>query len=216
VISRVLPRVYPILDTAAILSRGADPLSFAEGLLEGGASILQFRHKSAFDRDAVELLERIAALTRQARATLIVNDRADLAAIFDCGLHVGQTDLSPVLARKVLPKPHPIGISTHNVTQLASAVSDPVDYIALGPIFSTGSKSNPDPVLGVLRLADWRLLSPLPLVAIGGITRDNAPEVWRAGADSVAVIGDLIPETISRASVRERMEQWLKLSSQTL
>lgn len=215
-ILRVLPRVYPILDTAVLLSRGADPLTFAEGVFEGGARILQFRHKTPFDRESVAILERIAAMAREAGATLIVNDRADLAAVFDCGLHLGQSDLPPALARKVLPAPHPIGISTHNATQLAAAVSEPVDYIALGPIFATSSKGNPDPVIGVGRLADWRMLSTLPLVAVGGITRENAQQVWLAGADSIAAIGDFIPETISRASVCERMEQWLKLSSQTL
>jgi thiamine-phosphate pyrophosphorylase len=208
----VLPRVYPILDTSAVVARGADPFSFAEALFEGGAQILQFRHKAPYDRAAVELLGSIAELARSARATLIVNDRADLAAVFDCGLHLGQTDLPPALARKVLPPPNLIGLSTHNASQLAAAVAEPVDYLALGPIFSTGSKENPDPAVGPGHLRAWRLLATKPLVAIGGITLETAPAVWRAGADSIAVISALIPADPSPAAVRAQMEQWLSLS----
>lgn len=210
----MLPRVYPILDTSALAARHVNPRSFAEALFTGGAQILQFRHKAPYDRDAVELLGCIAELARSARATLIVNDRADLAAVFHCGLHLGQTDLPPALARKVLPPPNPIGLSTHNASQLAAAAAEPVDYLALGPIFVTGSKSNPDPVVGPGNLRAWRLLATKPLVAIGGITRETAPAVWRAGADSIAVISDLIPEFFSLAAVRGRMEEWNSLSMQ--
>lgn len=210
----MLPRVYPILDTGALAARNADPRSFAEALFEGGARILQFRHKAAYDRAAVELLGSIAELARSARATLIVNDRADLAAVFDCGLHLGQTDLPPGLARKVLLPPNPIGFSTHNASQLAAAVAEPVDYLALGPIFATGSKENADRAVGTGNLRAWRLLATKPLVAIGGITRETAPAVWRAGADCIAVISDLIPELLTFAAVRGRMEEWINLSTQ--
>lgn len=209
----MLPRVYPILDTGILAARNADVLAFAAALLEGGARFIQYRHKAPYDRSAVEQLSAISELSRLAKATLIVNDRADLAAVFDCGLHLGQTDLPPTLARKVLPPPNIVGFSTHNAAQLAAAVAEPIDYLAIGPIFSTGSKEKPDPVVGLANLAAWRLLSTKPLVAIGGITRMTAPSIWRAGADSIAVISDLIPEPFTLAAVRERMEEWLQLAN---
>lgn len=212
----MLPRVYPILDTATLDRHGIEPFSFCEALLEGGAKLVQFRHKGLFDRETVSLLERLAGLAKAAGATLIVNDRTDLAAVFGCGVHLGQTDLPPELARKVLPPPAIVGYSTHNSTQLAVAAGEPVDYVALGPIFGTSSKAKPDPVVGLDNLRSWRLLATKPLVAIGGITLETAAEVWRAGADSVAVISDLIQEDAALPAIRERMEQWLKLSSETL
>ncbi len=210
----MLPRVYPILDTATLDRHGLEPLGFCEALLEGGARFFQFRHKGFFDRETVALLERIAGLAQQGRATLIVNDRPDVAAALGCGAHLGQTDLPPVQARKILPLPGIMGYSTHNATQLALAAGEPVDYVALGPIFGTGSKENPDPVVGVENLRSWRLLATQPVVAIGGITLERAPELWGAGADSVAVISGLIPEGRALGAVRERMEEWLRLSSE--
>jgi len=208
------PRVYPIVDTAALDRHGMAPFGFCEALLEGGARFFQFRHKGGFDRETVALLERMTELARAAGATLIVNDRPDVAAALGCGVHLGQTDLPPVHARKVLPVPAIMGYSTHNATQLALAAGEPVDYVALGPIFGTESKKNPDPVVGVEKLRSWRLLATKPLVAIGGITLETADAVWKAGADSVAVISGLIPERRGLAAIRERMEEWLKLSNE--
>lgn len=207
----MLPRVYPILDTGILAAREIDPCAFAEALLEGGARWLQYRHKALFDRSAAAQLSSIRELAASAGATLIINDRADLAAVFNCGLHLGQTDLSPALARTILPPPNLIGLSTHSAAQLATAVEQPVDYLAIGPIFSTASKQNPGPVVGLENLSAWSLLSTRPLVAIGGITRSTAPQVWRAGAASVAVISDLVPEPFNLAEVRLRMEEWLGL-----
>jgi thiamine-phosphate pyrophosphorylase len=211
----VLPAVYPIIDTEILTRKGFETLVFAEALLAGGARILQFRHKGPFDRAAALLLDAVACAVRSAGALLIVNDRADLAAVFDCGLHLGQSDLPPAMARRLLPAPHVVGFSTHNATQLSAGVAEPVDYLALGPIFTTPSKKSPEQQVGLENLRSWRLLSTKPLVAIGGITMENAPAVWRAGADSVAVISGIIPETKSPAAVRERMEQWLELAKQT-
>ena len=101
-----------------------------------------------------------------------------------------------------------LGYSTHNAGQLAAAAEEPVNYLALGPLFATQSKTNPDPVLGIPNLRNWRSLTARPLVAIGGITRENARSVLEAGADSVAVIGDLLPANCSAASIRERMKDW--------
>jgi thiamine-phosphate pyrophosphorylase len=182
-----LPAFYPILDADRISAVPA-----AEALLEAGARILQFRHKSFFSRSAFQDASRIAELCRSAGALFVVNDRADIAMLLNAGLHLGQDDLSPADARRILPTPTIIGFSTHNEDQLRAADLEPVDYLAIGPIFATGSKQNPDPVVGLDRLRALRTLTSKPLVAIGGITRANARSVIDAGADSVAVISDLL------------------------
>lgn len=203
-------RVYPIADTGILARHGFEPVGFAEALLDGGARLVQFRHKDAYTRPAFEQLERIAELCRIAGAQLIVNDRADFAAICDAGLHVGQEDLPPALARRVMGE-RMLGLSTHNEAQMRAAANEPVDYVALGPIFRTDSKRNADPQVGVQNLKTWRPLVEKPLVAIGGITLDNAREVLAAGANCVAVIGDLLPGSNELEKVRARMETWLKL-----
>jgi thiamine-phosphate pyrophosphorylase len=206
-----LPRVYPIVDTATLERRGGDPVTFAEALLEAGAGILQFRHKGFFSRGTFAQAERIADLCRQRGALFVLNDRPDLARLLGAGCHVGQEDLAPADVRPVLG-PAPLGFSTHNEAQLRAAAAEPVDYLALGPVFGTASKENPDPALGVGEWARLRPLSRKPLVAIGGVTRASATEVWRAGADSIAVISDLYPETLGPRAVRERMQEWLLLA----
>ncbi len=156
--------------------------------------------------------ETIARLCAGTGATFIVNDRADMARLLVTGLHIGQDDLGPADARRLMGETGLIGFSTHNAHQLAVAAREPVDYVALGPIYSTSSKSNPDPVVGVENLRKWRHLAPQPLVAIGGITRENARAVFDAGADSVAIIGDLVPAVCTESSLRARMEEWLQLT----
>jgi thiamine-phosphate pyrophosphorylase len=121
---------------------------------------------------------------------------------------VGQDDIPPRDARRLLGENPPLGYSTHNAEQLAAAAEEPASYLALGPMFATQSKINPDPVVGIARLRDWRRLTTKPLVAIGGITRGNAQSVLEAGADSVAVIGDIITADASAASIIERMKDW--------
>jgi thiamine-phosphate pyrophosphorylase len=132
-----------------------------------------------------------------------VNDRADVAKLLDAALHLGQDDLAPVDARRILPAPGIIGFSTHNEQQLLAGNLEPVDYLAIGPIFPTRSKLNLDPIVGVDQLRHLRTLTQKPLVAIGGITRELAPQVFEAGADSVAVISDLFP----------RPEEWIAICS---
>jgi len=193
-----IPRFYPVLDADRISAIPA-----AEALLAAGARILQFRHKSFFSQKAFEEASRIAELCRSAGALFIVNDRADIAKLLDAGLHLGQDDLAPQDARRILPVPNVIGFSTHNEQQLRAGDAEPVDYLAIGPIFATRSKQNPDPVVGLERLRTLRSLTRKPLVAIGGITRELAPQVFEAGADSVAIIGDLFP----------RPEEWIAISS---
>jgi thiamine-phosphate pyrophosphorylase len=208
-----LPRLYPILDTGALARRGCAVEVAARGMLAGGARILQFRHKGFFSWQVFEQAEQVAALCRRSGALLVVDDRADIAALLDAGLHLGQDDLPPAEARRILGPSRLLGFSTHNEEQLRAASTEPVDYLALGPIFGTQSKERPDPVLGVEALARLRPLAARPLVAIGGIARGNAAAVLAAGADSVAVIADLVPEPCTEESIRLRMKEWLKLVS---
>lgn len=202
-------RVYPIADMETLDRCGFEPVAFVQALLDGGARLLQFRHKDAYTRTAFEQLEQIASLCHSAGAQLIVNDRADFAAICDAGLHVGQDDLAPALARRVMGA-RMLGLSTHNEAQMRAAADEPVDYVALGPIFQTSSKRNADAEVGVQNLKAWRPLVAQPLVAIGGITLENAPQVLAAGADCVAVIGDLLSASNDLGKVKTRMETWIR------
>jgi thiamine-phosphate pyrophosphorylase len=209
-----LPRVYPILDTASLESRGIAPLTAAAAFLEGGAKILQLRHKGHWSRDLFATAQDIARLCREAGVDFIVNDRADFAMLLNAGLHVGQDDLAPRDARKLLGRDPTLGFSSHNVNQLTAAGGEPVDYVALGPIFRTASKDKPDPIVGIDQIVHCRPLLEQPLVAIGGITLENAIDVWRAGADSVAIIAALLPDSphpASPQSLRQRMEEWQRL-----
>ena len=206
-----LPRFYPILDTQIVRDRGCDAFDAADAITSAGARILQFRHKAAFDRDVFDVAERMASLCARRNVVFVVNDRADMAMLLGAAVHIGQDDLPPADARGLLGNELRIGFSTHNEAQLRAAAAEPVDYVALGPIFATGSKANPDPVTGTAELARLRLLSRRPLAAIGGITRENARAVLEAGADSVAVIGDLYPPDSSPASIARRAEEWLRL-----
>ncbi len=196
-----LPILYPILD-ADSLSAACEPgkllqslCAHAVALAEAGCTILQYRAKRLQPR---ELLTQARELRRLLPAvTLIMNDRADfcLAAGFD-GVHLGQDDLSPEGARLVIGAKGLIGLSTHDAAQMAEALTKPVSYLAIGPVFATASKQNPDPLVGLAGVSEARRLRDesglaLPLVAIGGITRANAEAVLKAGADSVAVIGDI-------------------------
>ncbi|HEV3316515.1 MAG TPA: thiamine phosphate synthase [Candidatus Angelobacter sp.] len=200
-----LPPLYPILDAARFVA-APDPLAamarFAEELLKGGATLIQYRNKST---DARTMLGHARELRRITfgRAKLIMNDRTDLCLAAGCdGVHLGQNDLSPVAARRILESALPdasgekrewwIGFSTHNLQQVADAEHMPVDYIAVGPVFATASKANPDPVIGLEGVQQARRTTSRPLVAIGGITRENCCRVMAAGANSIAVISDLV------------------------
>jgi thiamine-phosphate pyrophosphorylase len=204
---------YPVLDTGVLASRGLSASAAAEAILDAGARVLQFRHKEFFSRAVFEEAERVAALCRAAKALFVMNDRADLAALLGAALHLGQDDLAPAYARKILTPEGIIGFSTHNREQLRAADAEPVDYLAIGPIFATGSKQNPDPVLGLLELRRLREITKKPLVAIGGITRETARSVLEAGADSLAVIGDLYPQPLTTAALRARVKEWLAIAS---
>jgi thiamine-phosphate pyrophosphorylase len=208
-----LPRVYPILDTESLERCGVSVAAAAAALLDGGAGILQLRHKAHWSRAFYEAARTVARLCREAGAELIVNDRADFAMLLDAGLHVGQEDLAPRDARKLLGSEAAIGYSSHNAAQLSAAGGEPVDYVAFGPIFSTASKLNPDVTVGVEELRRVRGLTEKPLVAIGGINLSNALEVLDAGADSVAVIAGMLPAWPTPQSLRQRMEEWRQLTT---
>ena len=203
--------MYPILDTGVLARRSCDAITAAEAMLAGGARILQFRHKGHYSRQVFGEAEKVEELCRRAGALFVIDDRADIAILLDAGLHVGQDDLPPQDARRLVGPGRLLGFSTHNEAQLRAAAAEPADYIAVGPIFGTTSKEKPDPVVGVEELRRLRALETRPLVAIGGTTRENALAVLEAGADSVAVIGDLLPAECDFESMRERMEQWQKL-----
>jgi thiamine-phosphate pyrophosphorylase len=189
----VLPRLYPILD-AGCFSDTLELTTAAEELASAGVTLIQYRNKSG---NARVMLEQARELKRRVGGTVqwIMNDRADLCMTveFD-GVHVGQDDLSPESVRKIIGSERWLGVSTHNPEQLQQADRTSADYLAIGPVFSTSSKDNPDPVVGLEGVRRARLLTRKPLVAIGGITRANAASVIEAGADSVAVISDLLRE----------------------
>jgi thiamine-phosphate pyrophosphorylase len=186
------PRFYPILD-AGCFPNAAAMLAAACELQAAGVKLLQYRNK----RDSAGRILEDAKQLRQvlgSSVNLIMNDRADLclAAEFD-GVHVGQEDLSAESARRVIGADLWLGVSTHNSEQLRQADTTTADYVAIGPVFATSSKENPDPVVGLDGVRRARELTQKPLVAIGGINRANALDVIRAGADAVAVISDLLP-----------------------
>jgi thiamine-phosphate pyrophosphorylase len=187
------PILYAILDTSWFLSTDA-MLSAAGSLTLAGCTFIQYRNKSGNARVVLEEAREIRSRL-PASVKLIMNDRADLAlaAGFD-GVHVGQDDVSPESVRKIIGAERWLGVSTHNPEQLREADLTSADYLAIGPVFSTSSKEKSDPVVGLEGVRRARALTRKPLVAIGGITRANAARVIEAGADSVAVISDLLRE----------------------
>ena len=186
-----LPRLYAILD-AGLVPRGDAQLRMAQELAAAGVTLIQYRNKTG---DPREILDQARAFRQSLPETvnLILNDRADLClAVGFNGVHIGQDDLSPAAARQIIGNDRWLGVSTHNPEQVRDADATDADYVAIGPIFSTSSKANPDPVVGLEGIRRARELTRKPLVAIGGITRENCRSVVEAGADSVAVISDLI------------------------
>ncbi|HXX45258.1 MAG TPA: thiamine phosphate synthase [Candidatus Acidoferrales bacterium] len=193
------PPLYAILDPSLVTL----PLGgLAKSLAETGVTLMQVRDKRSAARSVFVEVQSLVAMLAPRDVRLIVNDRPDVAALAKAaGSHVGQDDLPVEEARKLCPAPMWVGVSTHNLEQLRAADLTSADYIAVGPIFPTGTKENPDPVIGVEFVRRARQLTRKPLVAIGGITVERAAEVYRAGADSLAVISDLLaaPDSASRA-----------------
>jgi thiamine-phosphate pyrophosphorylase len=191
----LFPALYAIIDASPTDSLKSI-LSFGEKLAGGGVRLLQLRAKRAPARQLFELSQALVGLIGGSRTLrelkIIVNDRPDIAAIAGAGgVHVGQEDLDVEAARKICASPLWVGVSTHNLEQVRAADHTSADYVALGPIFATATKENPEPVVGLDFLRAARKLTRKPLVAIGGITVQSAGDVYRAGADAVAVISDL-------------------------
>ena len=204
----MFPALYAILDASPEFAGPSkfSILEIAERLADAGVEVFQYRDKQGSARKIQEssaaLVERLAALAGGAR--LIVNDRADVAAMVGAGgVHVGQEDLPVEPARKICGGAVWVGVSTHNLEQLRAADATSADYIAVGPIFPTGTKVNPDPVVGLEFLRAARGITRKPLVAIGGITVESAQAVYQAGADSVAVIRDLMAAGDPAGKARE-------------
>jgi thiamine-phosphate pyrophosphorylase len=195
----VLPRLYVILDAALITSSERE---CAQSLAEAGVRLLQYRNKSAPARQYLETSRALAEALRPSGVSFFVNDRPDVAFLAGAtGVHVGQDDLDVEQARRVAGPDKLVGVSTHNLEQFQKAAAGTADYIAVGPVFSTSSKANPDPVVGLDFIRSVRRLTDKPVVAIGGITLDRAASVIEAGADSVAVISGILgaPNPAQRA-----------------
>ena len=192
--------LYAILDTACRPELSS--LAIMDQLLRAGVKVIQYRHKEAFRRAQWEECCAIARRTHEWGGIFFVNDRADIAKACGAdGVHLGQDDLPPGKARWFTGEEMCIGYSTHNLEQAEAALRLPVDYVAVGPVFATTTKTNPDPVVGLELVSKARALTAKPLAAIGGITIENVPAVLDAGADAVAVIGDLLtaPDIEARA-----------------
>ncbi|MGD1156075.1 MAG: thiamine phosphate synthase [Terriglobia bacterium] len=202
----VIPRLYAIIDPAQ--AGGRSPVEVAAVLLAAGVRLIQLRDKHASSGELCASAQRVAACVRQSMGMFIVNDRADIARAVDAdGVHVGQEDLPVECARSILGRGKWVGYSTHVLEQVKEADRSSADYIALGPIFPTASKENPDAVVGLDGLRAARQATRKPLVAIGGITIQNARAVMEAGADSVAVIRGLL----SGPDLGKRAEEFLKV-----
>ena len=196
----MIPPLYAILSAGVF---PGDPEDWVRCLAESGVEIIQYRDKSASSATLLAAARRLAALAADLQFRLIVNDRADVAALAGAaGVHVGQGDLPVEAARRVCGPARLVGVSTHNLDQFRAALCTSADYIAVGPIFPTATKKNPDPVVGVEFIRRIRMLTAKPIVAIGGITAERAAEVYAAGADSIAVAADLasVPDLASRIS----------------
>ena len=188
-----LPRLYAIADAQVLAARGVALDGFARGLRAARVTLVQYRDKTGSPQDILRCAATLREAFEGAGATLVMNDRADFAVLaeFD-GVHVGQDDLSPADARAVVGLNRIVGVSTHSDEQVRTADARCADYIAIGPVFATGTKENPSPVVGLEGIRRARALTKKPLVAIGGITRENARSVIDAGADSIAIISGLI------------------------
>jgi thiamine-phosphate pyrophosphorylase len=202
-------RLYAILDVDRATLAGQAPLTLADRWLEAGVRLFQLRAKQLASGPMLELAEALQTRARAAGAIFVVNDRADVARLSAAaGVHVGQDDLRPADARRVVGPDAIVGVSTHTDEQVRRALLEPASYLAIGPVFATTSKANPDPVVGldgVARAAALARPSGRPLVAIGGIDVIHAPRVIEAGADAVAIIGDLLVGDPA-ARVREYLE----------
>jgi thiamine-phosphate pyrophosphorylase len=197
--SLVLPRLYVILDAALITSPERD---CALSLAEAGVRLVQYRNKAAVARQYLDTSRKLAETLRPHGASFLVNDRPDVAFLSGAsGVHVGQDDLDVEQARRIVGRDKLVGVSTHNLEQFERAAATSADYIAVGPVFCTSSKANPDPVVGLDFIRNVRRLTDKPVIAIGGISLERAASVIEAGADTAAVISGILsaPDPAQRA-----------------
>ena len=202
----VLPRLYVILDASVGASGEVEK---ARILAEGGVRLVQYRAKKQSSGEQFRAALELVRYFGGRGVSLVVNDRADVARLAGAaGVHVGQEDLSVEDARRVMGSEKWVGISTHNPEQVRRAAETSADYVAVGPVFGTKTKENPDPVTGLELIERARAMTEKPIVAIGGITVEGARRAFAAGADSVAVVSDI---WLAR-DPRERIRQYLELS----
>ncbi len=192
----MIPRLYAILDYDVARQQGWTLVDLAKACFDGGARLVQVRAKSLASGPLFDLASSIVRLSDLYGARVIVNDRADVARLTGAaGVHVGQDDLAPRSAREVVGPSTIVGLSTHTVDQVMRALDEPIDYLAIGPVFETKTKARPYPTIGldgVRATSQLARQKGVPLVAIGGITFDRVRDVVQAGADSIAVISDLL------------------------
>ncbi len=209
-----LPALYAILDTDVTRARGLEPLAVVAAWLEAGVRLIQLRAKSLPLGPMVELADSVVSMARPFEATVIINDRADVARLSGAaGVHLGQDDLTVADVRAIVGPDALVGWSTHSIAQAVEACQVPVSYVAMGPVFATATKAQPDPVVGVAGVRAVASLAGeqgIPVVAIGGITLDRALAVLEVGATSVAVISDLL---VGDPAARARA--WLDVLSGT-
>ena len=199
-----LPRLYVILDAALLPS---DAIEFLKKLMGAGVRLFQYRNKTAPAREILQAAQALNVTARQEGANFLLNDRPDIARLAGAsGVHLGQEDLQVAAARKIVGVDAIVGISTHNLEQFRAATESDANYIAVGPIFETRSKHKPDPVVGLELIREARELTNKPIVAIGGITLERALSVIEAGADSVAVISDVLAARNPAARVKQYLE----------
>jgi thiamine-phosphate pyrophosphorylase len=202
--SLVLPPLYVILDAALLTS---PEVEVAKKLNDAGVRLFQYRNKRGSTRELLQASSALAAELSQRGALLFVNDRPDIAYLSGAsGVHVGQNDLPVAESRAVMGKGKFLGVSTHNLEQFSAAAASDADYIAVGPIFATDSKANPDPVVGTAMIQKARKMTQKPIVAIGGISLERAREVLEAGADSVAIISDVLRANDPACRARQYLE----------
>ncbi|HUZ04850.1 MAG TPA: thiamine phosphate synthase [Acidobacteriaceae bacterium] len=210
----LVPKLYPILDMGLLDACGIEVSIYAKELHDAGVDILQYRNKQGIDAEILRDAHLLRTLFADTPTRLILNDRADLVAQAKFhGVHVGQSDMDLAAARGHIGELAILGVSTHTLEQIAVADATDCDCIAYGPIFATVSKDNPDPVVGLEGLRAARRATNKPLVAIGGITRANCRSVLDSGADSIAIISELLPrqKSFHAGSVQQIVEEFLAL-----
>lgn len=197
----VMPRLYVVLDAGLIRGPAQE---IAGQLISAGVRMLQYRAKNLSAREMLETATALAEMTHNSGATFFVNDRPDVAYLAGAhGVHVGQDDIGVEQARGVMGQDRWVGVSTHNLQQFEEAAASSADYIAIGPIFETATKMNPDPIVGTEPIRRMRPLTRKPIVAIGGIRLESAASVIEAGADSIAVISDILSATDPAEQARQ-------------